>query len=220
MIYPLFVLATDAKGDRAPDVIHDRLNVCFHLTRGDIQADGLVAASDIVTDAGRIQLVTIGDYATDGNGIAQMVVGHQGDRLGFAGTVERWSPSDPTELAAELQTRLEAGDVSAVLGLSSSSGRAVRRAVYRSELEISAATFGWSRSIAELVADGRLMFAILDHPELQSYLAAVGALVVERLRLDPAGYFNGAQLLIGPKVVGAEEMQTLLDSLVRQETQP
>ena len=139
---------------------------------------------------------------------------------GFAGTVERWSPSGPTELAAELQTRLEAGDVSAVLGLSSSSGRAVRRAVYRSELEISAATFGWSRSIAELVADGRLMFAILDHPELQSYLAAVGALVVERLRLDPAGYFNGAQLLIGPKVVGAEEMQTLLDSLVRQETQP
>ena len=138
----------------------------------------------------------------------------------FAGTVERWSPSDPTALAGELQTRLEAGDVSAVLGLSSSSGRAVRRAVYRSGLEVQAATFGWSRSIAELVADGRLMFAILDHPELQSYLAAVGALFVERLRLDPQGYFNGAQLLIGPKVVNAEQMQALLDALVQQETSP
>ena len=138
----------------------------------------------------------------------------------FAGTVERWSMTDREETVAELHTRLSEGDVDAVLGLSSSIGVQVRSAIYRSDLEIQGATFGFSRTIAEYVSDGRLMFAIFDHPEIQSYLAAVGALVTERLRIDPLAYFNSAQMLIRPTIVGPEEMQALLDSLVRQETQP
>lgn len=138
----------------------------------------------------------------------------------FAGTVERWSMTDREETVAELQARLSEGDVDAVLGLSSSIGVQVRSAIYRSDLDIRGATFGFSRTIAEYVSDGRLMFAIFDHPEIQSYLAAVGALVTERLRIDPLAYFNSAQMLIRPTVVGPEEMQALLDSLVRQETQP
>ena len=57
------------------------------------------------------------------------------------------------------------------------------------------------------------MFAIFDHPEIQSYLAAVGALFTERLRIDPASYFNGAQMLITPTIVNAEQMERLLETL-------
>ncbi len=134
----------------------------------------------------------------------------------FSGTVERWSMSDRELTVVELSSRLREGDVSAVLGLSSSIGFEVRSAIYGTRGDVQGATFGFSRTIAEYVADGRLMFAIFDHPEIQSYLAAVGGLVVERLRIDPAAYFNSAQMLITPTIVNAEEMQALLESLTSE----
>ena len=131
----------------------------------------------------------------------------------FNGTVERWSMTDREHTVGELSARLREGDVSAVLGLSSSIGVELRSAIYGTRADVQGATFGFSRTIAEYVSDGRLMFAIFDHPEIQSYLAAVGGLVVERLRIDPAAYFNSAQMLITPTIVNADTMQTLLDSL-------
>ncbi|MDE2746116.1 MAG: substrate-binding domain-containing protein [Chloroflexota bacterium] len=131
----------------------------------------------------------------------------------FNGTVERWSMTDRATTVEELHARLDEGDVGAVLGLSSSIGSQVRAAIFDSRLNVRGATFGFSRTVAEYVSDGRLMFAIFDHPEIQSYLAAVGALLAERLRIDPMAYFNSAQMLITPTIVNAEEMQALLDSL-------
>ncbi len=138
----------------------------------------------------------------------------------FNGTVERWSMTDRQSTVAELADRLREGDVSAVLGLSSSIGTEVRSAIFRTRSGVQGATFGFSRTIAEYVADGRLMFAIFDHPEIQSYLAAVGALIAERLRIDPLAYFNSSQMLITPTVVDAEEMQVLIESLTARPSQP
>ena len=135
----------------------------------------------------------------------------------FTGTVERWSPTSVETDIDDLKARLAEGNVDAVLALSSDSGTAVRIVIYLSKSDIPAATFGWSRLIGELVAEERMMFTILDHPELQPYLAAVASVIAERLRVDPAAYFNGAQLLIRPTIAGAEEMQALRDSLIRQE---
>ena len=138
----------------------------------------------------------------------------------FNGDVERWSISDREFTVAELSTRLRAGDVSVVLGLSSSIGVQVRSAIFGTRAEVRGATFGFSRTIAEYVADGRLMFAIFDHPEIQSYLAGVGAYLLERWRIDPSAYFNSAQMLINPTIVDAEVMQILIDSLTNERAQP
>ncbi len=138
----------------------------------------------------------------------------------FNGTVERWSMNDRETTVAELHERLSLGDVDGVIGLSSSIGAEVRSAIFQYDRRLPAATFGFSRTIAEYVADGRLMFAIFDHPEIQSYLATVGALLAERLRIGPLAYFNSAQMLITPTVVDATTMQTLLDSLTAGPQRP
>ncbi len=58
----------------------------------------------------------------------------------------------------------------------------VRIVIFLIDCDIPTATFGWSRLIGELVAEGRMMFTILDHPELQPYLAAVGTVSLRRWR--------------------------------------
>ena len=138
----------------------------------------------------------------------------------FNGTVERWSPTSDETVIEELETRLTEGNVDAVLALSSNSGVAIRIVIFLSDADIPAATFGWTRLISELVSEGRMMFAIFDHPELQPYLAAVGSLIVERLRIDPEGYFNSTQLLIKPMITDAEAMQALRNSLTAGQAQP
>ncbi|MYF23641.1 MAG: substrate-binding domain-containing protein [Chloroflexi bacterium] len=138
----------------------------------------------------------------------------------YAGSVERWTMIDRETTISELHERLREGDVNAVLGLSSSIGGQVRSAIFQSGLDVRGATFGFSRTIAEYVADGRMIFAIFDHPEIQSYLAAVGALVAERLRIDPLAYFNSMQMLIRPTIVDADTMQTLLESLTTEQESP
>ena len=134
----------------------------------------------------------------------------------FDGTVERWSPTSDETVIEELDARIGEGDVDAALALSSDTGIAVRIVVFLSDADVPAATFGWSRLIGELVAEGRMMFAIFDHPELQPYLAAVGSLIVERLRIDPEGYFNSTQLLIqanGHRCRGDASPARLVDRL-------
>lgn len=131
----------------------------------------------------------------------------------FEGTVERWSMTDRETTVEELFARLSEGDVNGVLALSSSVGVESRQAVFRYDRNLPLASFGFSRLIAEHVVDGRMMFAIFDHPEIQSYVAAVGTLLVNRLRIDPMAYFNSTQVLITPTAVNADEMRSLLESL-------
>ena len=195
---------------------------------------GAEAASDVGTvmhislddrEGGRIAGDEFNARGIEGN---VLCVVHQPTNIGlhdrcdgfeerFSGTVERWSPTSVETDIDDLEARLAEGNVDGVLALSSDSGTVVRIVIFLTDADVPAATFGWSRLIGELVAEGRMMFTILDHPELQPYLAAVASVIAERLRVDPGAYFNGAQLLIRPTIAGAEEMQALRDSLIRQE---
>ncbi len=130
----------------------------------------------------------------------------------FNGTVERWSMTDRETTVEELYARIRKGDVNGVLALSSSVGREALTSARQYYRRVPVATFGFTRSVAEHVADGRMLFAIPDHPEIQSFLAAVGAFLAERFRIDPVSYFNSAQLLITPTVGNAEQMQAILDT--------
>ncbi|MXV79711.1 MAG: substrate-binding domain-containing protein [Chloroflexi bacterium] len=138
----------------------------------------------------------------------------------FNGTVERWSPDGESSVLSQLQARLSSGDVDAAITLSTSMGAVLSRVLHISERELPAATFGWCLCFVEQVAEGGLLFAILDHPELQSYLATMAAYMVERLRIDPAAYFNSARLVITPTVADAELMRSMLRALTPGEPQP
>lgn len=134
----------------------------------------------------------------------------------YAGPVERFRTG---ALAAEdrnqaIIDRLSEGGVEAILALSVLSAFDVEIALWRSELDVPRATFGFSLGTMRRVASGRMLFAVPDHPELQSYLASSATLLVDRLRIDPMLYFNGARMLIEPMIFGAEEMQAILDDIV------
>ena len=134
----------------------------------------------------------------------------------YAGPVERFRTG---ALAAQdrnqaIIDRLSEGGVEAILALSVLSAFDVEIALWRSELDVPRATFGFSLGTMRRVAGGRMLFAIPDHPELQSYLASSATLLVDRLRIDPMLYFNGARMLIEPMIFGAEEMQAILDDIV------
>ena len=131
----------------------------------------------------------------------------------FNGTVERWTMTDRTATGAELYARLQAGDVDGVLALSTDIGQIANQVLSHIERQIPLATFGFSLTIADRVADGQILFAIFDHPEVQSYFTTIGAFLAERFRIDPSTYLNSSQLLITPTVTNAEEMRVLLDRL-------
>ena len=184
------------------------VGTALHISLDDYEA-GSIAGNEF-NDRGIEDLVLCVIHEPENQGLHDRCDGLEET---FNGSVERWSMTARESTVAELSERLQAGDVSAVLGLSSSIGVQVRQAIFGADVDVQGATFGFSRTIAEYVADGRLMFAIFDHPEIQSYLAAVGVLVAERLRIDAQAYFNSAQMLIEPTIVNAEEMQALIDSL-------
>lgn len=138
----------------------------------------------------------------------------------FGGTVERWTPNAGSSVLSQLRTRLIAGDVDAALALSASMGASLSYVLRVSELDMPAATFGWCHCVLEQNADAGLLFTILDHPELQSYLATVAAYMVERLRIDPTTYFNSARLVVTPTIVDAQAMQEMVDALATNESQP
>ena len=179
-------------------------------------------------EGGRIAAAEFSERGIEGNALCII---HEPNNVGlhnrydgleetFNGAVERWSTTSDETVIEELEARLTEGNVDAVLALSSNTGVAVRIVIFLSDADIPAATFGWTRLISELVSEGRMMFAIFDHPELQPYLAAVGSLIVERLRIDPEGYFNSTQLLIKPMITDAEAMQALRNSLTAGQAQP
>ena len=131
----------------------------------------------------------------------------------YGGAVERWSAEDPAASMDELTARMSEGDLSAVLALSVDSTWEARVARHLSEVELEIGAFGFSVGLARSVLDGSVMFTIIDHPEMQTYLSAVASVIVERWRLDPVAYFNGMSLVIAPQIADAEYMQALLADL-------
>jgi simple sugar transport system substrate-binding protein len=134
----------------------------------------------------------------------------------YQGSVERWSANDPTAVWDELAARLGEGDISAILTLlvHSAWNARITRAIHESDVDIAA--FGFSVGLAGSVADGSVMFSILDHPEIRAYMSTVASVVANRWRLDPVTYFDGLSMLIRPQIADAEYMQAVIDSMFEE----
>ncbi len=190
-------------------------------------ADSVGTALHIALDdheAGRIAAAEFNRRGVEG---AVLCVLHEPHNVGlhdrcngfeevYRGSVERWSAEDPEAVWDELAARLGAGDISAILTLSVQSAWDARivRAIHGIDVEIAA--FGFSVGLAQSVADGSVMFSILDHPEMQAYLSTVASVIANRWRLDPVTYFDGMSLLIRPQIADAEYMQAVIDSLFEE----
>ena len=133
------------------------------------------------------------------------------------GPVERWDYAGD-EPAAALLERARQGDVGAVLSLSDSVGLSILFAQWP-DPDVPLATFGFNLGFAKWVEEGKIMFAIYDHPLVQTYLGVMGALLIERLRLDPVTFFNGMRLLIEPQIADAEQMRRVTNALIPPEIQ-
>lgn len=114
--------------------------------------------------------------------------------------------------------RYAEGDIAAVMALSDSVG--VRILVEQwPDPQIPLATFGFNLGFAKWVEEGKILFAIYDHPLVQSYLGVMGALLVDRMKLDPVTLFNGMTMLIDPQIADAEQMRRVTNALIPQEIQ-
>ncbi len=132
----------------------------------------------------------------------------------YNGEVERWYASSLLDLPGELADRLEAGGVNGVLTLSIDSTFDTWWIIRRLDLDLPHGGFGFGVGTAHRVADGEIMFTIVDHPEIQAYAAVTLAHMLDRFRIDPSVYFGGAAIQIQPLVLGAEEAQEMLNGLV------
>lgn len=131
------------------------------------------------------------------------------------GEVETWS-FEGRDAADAVLERYAQGDIGAVMALSDSVGSAVLRAQWP-DPEVPLATFGFNLGFAKWVEEGKIMFAIYDHPLVQTYLGVMGALLIDRMRLDPVTLFNGMAMLIEPQIADAEQMQRVLSGLIPAE---
>ncbi|MDE2746117.1 MAG: substrate-binding domain-containing protein [Chloroflexota bacterium] len=133
------------------------------------------------------------------------------------GEIETWSYEGRDAADAVLE-RYAQGDIGAVMALSDTVGSAVLRAQWP-DPEVPLATFGFNLGFAKWVEEGKIMFAIYDHPLVQTYLGVMGALLIERMRLDPVTLFNGMAMLIEPQIADAEQMRRVTNALIPQEIQ-
>ncbi len=131
------------------------------------------------------------------------------------GDVETWS-YDGERPAAALVARTHAGDIGAVLALSDSVGLSILFEQWPNP-QVPLATFGFNLGFATWVEEGKILFAIYDHPLVQTYLGVMGALLIERLRLDPVSLFNGMTLLIEPQIADADQMRKVTNALIPPE---
>ncbi len=133
------------------------------------------------------------------------------------GDVERWAyeGSDATDAVLE---RAAQDDIGAVMALSDSVGLSILFAQWPNP-EVPLATFGFNLGFAKWVEEGKIMFAIYDHPIVQTYLSVMGALLIDRMRLDPVTLFNGMTILIDPQIADAEQMRRVTNALIPQEIQ-
>ena len=122
------------------------------------------------------------------------------------------------EAADAVLERYAEGDIAAVLALSDSVGLDILFAQWPNP-EIPLATFGFNLGFAKWVEEGKIMFAIYDHPLVQSYLSVMGALLIDRMKLDPVTLFNGMTMLIDPQIADAEQMRRVTNALIPPEIQ-
>jgi hypothetical protein len=71
--------------DPRDDLVHEPRHVGPHVPHAQVGADGLVAAADVEADAGRRDVVRVGDHAADRLGVADVGVGAQRARDRVAG---------------------------------------------------------------------------------------------------------------------------------------
>ncbi|MDE2967706.1 MAG: substrate-binding domain-containing protein [Chloroflexota bacterium] len=133
------------------------------------------------------------------------------------GEVETWDYSGRNAEDAVLERAAE-GDIAAVMALSDSVGLDVLLAQWP-DPEVPLATFGFNLGFAKWVEEGKIMFAVYDHPLVQTYLSVMGALLIDRMRLDPVTLFNGMAMLIEPQIADAEQMRRVTNALIPQEIQ-
>ncbi|MCY3733870.1 MAG: substrate-binding domain-containing protein [Chloroflexi bacterium] len=133
------------------------------------------------------------------------------------GEVENWAYEGMNADEAVLE-RAAQGDIAAVMALSDSVGLDILFAQWP-DPEVPLATFGFNLGFAKWVEEGKIMFAIYDHPLVQTYLGVMGALLFERMRLDPVTLFNGMAMLIEPQIADAEQMRRVTNALIPQEIQ-
>lgn len=130
------------------------------------------------------------------------------------GDVETWSYAGRDAADAVLE-RYAQGDIAAVMALSDSVGLRILLAQWPNP-EVPLATFGFNLGFAKWVEEGKIMFAIYDHPLVQTYLTVMGALLIDRMRLDPVTLFNGMTILIDPQIADAEQMRKVTNALIPQ----
>ncbi len=122
------------------------------------------------------------------------------------------------EAADAVLERYAEGDIAAVMALSDTVGVRILFAQWP-DPEIPLATFGFNLGFAKWVEDGKIMFAIYDHPLVQSYLSVMGAMLIDRMKLDPVTLFNGMTMLIDPQIADAEQMRRVTNALIPPEIQ-
>src|SRR6266699_5895237 len=96
MLYWGRVLASDAKADVLPHLIHDIRHIGFdieHVPGVYVEAYGLVPAPDIIANTRRRDRVLIRDYSTDRNRVAFMMVRHERDLRGITSAYTNLSQS-------------------------------------------------------------------------------------------------------------------------------
>lgn len=133
------------------------------------------------------------------------------------GTVESWNYTGGNAADAVIE-RASEGDIGAVMALSDSVGLRILFAQWP-DPEIPLATFGFNLGFAKWVEEGKIMFAIYDHPLVQTYLAVMGAVLIDRMRLDPVTLFNGMAMLIEPQIADAEQMRRVTSTFIPPEIQ-
>lgn len=133
------------------------------------------------------------------------------------GDVEHWH-YEGRDAADAVLGRYAEGDIGAVMALSDSVGVRILIAQWP-DPQIPLATFGFNLGFAKWVEEGKIMFAIYDHPLVQTYLGVMGALLIDRMRLDPVTLFNGMTMLIEPQIADAEQMRRVTNALIPQEIQ-
>ena len=133
------------------------------------------------------------------------------------GDIETW-PFAGRDAADAVLERYAQGDIGAVMALSDSVGVRILTAQWPNP-EVPLATFGLNLGFAKWVEEGKIMFAIYDHPLVQTYLGVMGALLIDRMRLDTVTLFNGMTLLIDPQIADAEQMRRVTNALIPQEIQ-
>lgn len=123
------------------------------------------------------------------------------------GEVEKISLADGV---GPLSERLAAGDVGAVVLLNAADVAAVANLIDASGHAPTLAVIGFDTQLVLQMLSGRVAFAVWDHATLQGYLAVALTALADTTFLVPDLVFNGAQLLIEPTILTANDMTTLL----------